>query len=128
MDASNRIANMQHTPQNLDHLRSNLAMQISEIDAMIAAHRKEQRDAAIEQLRAMMDEHGITAADILPKPGPIKLVMRHITRASVRTSKPTPGVTYDFGGVRYTTGKRGKPPAAYSAAKFAGTLEKYRVI
>lgn len=107
--------------------RDELAAQLAAHDAMLADARKAERDAAIEQLRAMMAEHGITAADITTKTGPIKPVMRHITRASVRTSRPAPGITYDFGGVRYTTGKRGKPPAEYSAAKAAGTLEQYRV-
>lgn len=105
--------------------RDQLAAELAAHDAMLADARKQERDEAIAKLQALMAEHGIAAAELDPRP--VKLVMRHVTKASVRTAKTAPGVRYVFGDTSYTTGQRGKPPAAYSAAKASGTLDVYRV-
>lgn len=107
--------------------RDELAAQLAAHEAMLADARKAERAEAIEKLKAMMAEHGITAADLDNKPGMVRLAMRHTSKSSVRTAKPAPGVRYVFGETSYTTGQRGKPPRSYSEAKRAGTLEAYRV-
>lgn len=104
--------------------RDELAAQLAAHEAMVADARKQERAEAIEKIKAMAAAHGITADDLR---APVGLKVRHISKASVRTAKPAPGLRYVFGDTSYTTGQRGKPPRAYSEAKRAGTLEVYRV-
>lgn len=100
--------------------RDELAAQLAAHDAMLADARKAERDECIAKLKSMMADHGITAADLGNKPArkPAKL------RTAKAAAQP---VRYQFGAVGYVTGRPGKPPAAYTAAKASGTLDVYRV-
>ena len=100
--------------------RDEIAADLAAHDAMLAEARKAERAEAVAKLQALMSEHGITVADLAST--------RAKTIAKPRkASKQATGITYAIGGVTYTTGKPGKPPAAYLDAKAAGTLEQHRV-
>lgn len=74
----------------------NLLARKAELDAQIAAAQAEAKAKAVAEARALIAEHGLTAADVFPAPGKAK--------GSVGTPKyrdPATGATW--------TG-RGKPP------------------
>lgn len=102
--------------------RDELAAQLAAHDAVLAEARKTERTEAIAKLQAMMVEHGITVADLGSKSQ-----AKRIAAQSAPKAKAPIGKTYQFGAVTYTTGKPGKPPAAYTSAKAAGTLDQHRV-
>jgi DNA-binding protein H-NS len=102
--------------------KQRLADEMARVTAEIEAAKAADFQRSLALVRETMESHGITLADLTPKAAP-----KTPRKASTKTSKPTPGVTYDIGGVIYTTGKSGKPPAAYLRAKLAGTLDQYEV-
>lgn len=96
--------------------REQLAAEIAAHEAMIADARKQEQAEALGRIKTIMSEHGITV-DHLGKKAP---------KAPRKAPQKAAGITYNIGGVIYTTGRVGKPPAAYLQAKAAGTLDQYR--
>ena len=109
---------------NINHLltkREQIAAELAAHDAIIEGARKQERAEAIAKIHALMAEMGLTVADF-ESTSKAKTV-----KAARKAGPAASGVTYAFpDGVSYTTGKQGKPPAAYTRAKLEGTLEQFR--
>jgi DNA-binding protein H-NS len=102
--------------------REQLAADLAAQDAMIAEVRKAERQEALDKIKAIMEEHGITADQVAAKPV--------ATAGKPRRKKAEPkagAVTYNINGTIYVQGQRGRVPFVVAAAREAGTLEQYRV-
>ncbi|CAN7678906.1 MAG: H-NS histone family protein [Rhodoferax sp.] len=80
---------------------SELLKQRSELDQKIEEARMQELDAALKQIRDLMDQYGITAQEILPTGarGPVR---RERAKVEPKYRDPATGTTWSG---------RGKPPA-----------------
>jgi DNA-binding protein H-NS len=117
---------MHHQPQtgnemSITHLlskREALAAELAAHEEMIEEARKAERTEALDKIKALMAEHGVTAEHLGSK----------ATKPARKKAEPKDGaVVYNVGGTRYVQGQRGRVPAAVVAAREAGTLDHYRV-
>ncbi len=80
---------------------SELLKQRTELDQKIEQARKEELDSAIQQIRDLMDQYGITAQEIMPN-GARTAVRRERAKVAPKSRDPATGITWSG---------RGKPPA-----------------
>jgi len=57
-----------NTPEALAKRRAALAAQLAEVDARLAAEKKVERFGVIQRIGELMQQHGITAAELTGKP------------------------------------------------------------
>jgi DNA-binding protein H-NS len=110
---------------SINHLmtqRDRIAQQLAEHEAMIAEARKDDRLKAIEQIKAIMAEHDVTADHLA-----VKLAAKASKPARKKAETKPGAITYNINGTIYVQGQRGRVPAAVVAAREAGTLDHYRV-
>ena len=114
-----------NTPEALAERRAALAAQLAEVDARLAAEKEVERFGMIKRIGELMQQHGITAAELAGKP------VTHAAKGEPRPSALT-GVKvapkYYDPETRNTWSGRGLQPKWLKAKIAAGAeLESFRI-